>query len=357
VSAPATKPEARIVPRAGLGAVGTRLTEEPLSIAYFGASVTAQKDGYRPLLHERFRRRFGQDHSSRYAAIGGVDIVSAAFLADDFVVRHRPDLCLIEFTSIELIWGSSIATAEEAMDGVVSKLRAAEIQPCLLHLARREWHEKNADLLAAFERVAERHGIPSIDLTGVVLESTQTDRILRDPVHTTPAGSELVAKLIAGAIEAIAPDDLPTDSGELPPLPGTDDYRQARVLPVSSEDAAGSAEMRLFRLQRPYLELPVRSPIHRRFSDRLAGLVMLVGPESGELEIADRRGPQRLMTWDAWCHYERFTACLFERTCEAGGAVSIELTDTVPDYAQCRRPIGPPERRTAKVIGYMVLPA
>ena len=359
--APATGPRAQIVPRGGFGTVGPKLSEDPVSISYFGASVTAQKDGYRPLLHDRLRDRFRQDHRSSFAGIGGVDVVSAVFLADEFVARHRPDLCLIEFTSTELIWGSSVAEAKGAMDGILAKLTAAGTRPCLLHLARREWHEQHTDVLAAFERAADRHGIPSIDLTGVFLESAGTDaaanRIFRDAVHITAAGAELASELIADAIESVAAQDPHRGTDWERPDPSSNEYRGAHVLAVVAEDAAGPARMCVLRLQRPYLEFPHGSSIRRRFEERLAGLVLLVGPDSGELEVVDRRGPQRLMIWDEYCHYERFTACLFERPCEAGGEVSIELTDTVPDYASCRRPMDPPERRTVKVIGYMVLPA
>jgi GDSL-like Lipase/Acylhydrolase family len=356
VSTPATKPQARIVPRSGLGPVGAKLGEEALSIAYFGASVTAQKEGYRPLLHERLRNRFGQDHSSVFAAVGGVDVVSAAFLADEFVVNHQPDVCLIEFTSSELIWGSTVARAEAAMDGIVAKLRAAGIQVCLLHLARREWQQQHRDLLAAFERGAERHGVPSIDLTAPFAESAATDPLFRDLVHMTPAGAELVAELASKAIGSIAASGPADQTDEQAAGRGDEDFRGAHVVPVAAEDATG-AEMRLFRLHRPYLELPPGPAIRRQFTNRVAGLVMVVGPEAGELEITDRRGSQRLMTWDEYCHYDRFTSCLFERPCEPGSDVSIELTDAVPDYARCRRPLDAPERRVAKVMGYMVLPA
>jgi hypothetical protein len=354
VSAPTTKPVARIVPRAGFGAAGAELSERPLSIAYFGASVTAQKEGYRPLLHERLRSRFGQDHDSVFAAIGGVDIVSAVFLVDEFVVRHDPDLCLIEFTSVEPRSGDRVAQAEAAMDGAVAKLRRAGCRPCLLHLARRDWRGINGNLLDAFERVAERHEIPSIDLTDTLFEQTAV-QIFRDDVHTTSTGAQLIAELNDQAIGSIAIDDPRTEGGEEMPDPVGDDLRDAHAIPVGAEDAEGPAEMLLFRLQRPYLELPAASSIRRRFADRLAGLVLLVGPESGELEIVNRSGRQRLMTWDEYCFYERYTALVFDRPCELG-EVSIELTDTVPDYASCRRPVEPPEHRTAKVIGYLVLP-
>jgi hypothetical protein len=356
VSPSATEPRARIVPRAGLGAAGTRLTEQPASIAYFGASVTAQKQGYRPLLQERLRRRFGLEHESVFAGIGGVDVISAVFLADEFVVQRRPDLCLIEFTSTVPIRDSTLADAERAMEGMIGKLVAAGIQPCLLHLGRREWRTEHAEQLAAFERVAGRHQVPSIDLTPAFTESDDPGRLFRDPVHTSAPGSELVAQLTDDALASIAtarPDE-PED--RVPAAPSGKRFHGAHVVPVTSRDSSPAGEMGLFRLHRPFLELPLGSSIRRRFDERLAGLVMLVGPESGELEIVDPDGVQRLMAWDQYCHYERFTVCLFERPCAVGAEVAIRLTETIPDYSQCRRPVDPPDRRTARMLGYAVLP-
>jgi hypothetical protein len=357
VSVPAAKPQARIVQRAGFGQVGAKLGRERLTVAYFGASVTAQREGYRPLLHRRLCDRFGQDHQPIFAAVGGIDVAAAVFLTDDLVIRHRPDLCLVEFTSVEPGSAGLLARAETAMDGVIVKLREIGCMPCLLHLPRREVREGSSELRDAFERVADRHRIPSIDVTSVVEGSSDpaTAPIFRDEVHTSDSGSCLVAELVERAIGSLAGDATATVQAGVPDPVG-DDYRHAHVIPVAEGDADGPAELRLFRLQRQFLELGAGTAIRRRFSERLAGLVMLVGPESGELEISDGRGPQRLMAWDQFCSYERFTASVFDRPCNAGDEVSIELTGTVPDYSRSRHPIDPPERRLAKVMGYMVLP-
>jgi hypothetical protein len=354
VSALATK--ARTSPRSGFGEIGGALSRRPLSIGYFGASVTAQKEGYRPRLHRRLCERFKQDHQSLFAGVGGIDIVSAAFLADELIGNRRPDLCLVEFTTASLIWGSTLDEAEAAMNGVLAKLGRAGTRPCLLHLARGDWNDDHAAILAAFERVTDRRRVPSIDLTGAFLERMrrhdEAERLYRDEVHLTPTGGELAAELIDTAIASIA--GRPVEAGE-PPSELTCSHGDARFIPVSPEDAQGPAEMRQFRLQRPYLELPAADRIRRRFDDRLAGLVLVVGPDAGELEITDEGGTQRVMTWDDWCHYERFTACLFPRPTRPGSDVSIAVTDTVPDYDTCRIPMQPPACRTAKVIGYMTL--
>jgi hypothetical protein len=337
-----------------VSASATMLSEKPLSIAYFGASVTGQREGFRPLLHQRLRERSGQAHESVSAGIGGVNIIAATFLADELVLRHEPDLCLVEFTSSQLSPWQDAADGGAAMDGLLAKLRSAGCRPCLLHIYRRDWDERQTELMSAFEAAAERHDIPSIDLVTPLrqrVEEGEEDALFRDGVHTTDAGSRLVAELAEAALASIpAEQDLePVD------LPGAD-YSGAHLVPATAEDADGPADMRLFRLHQAYLEIRDGSAIRPHLAGRLAGLALIVGPDSGELEITDSAGAQRLMTWDEFCHYERFTAIAFERPCRTGDEISIGLTETVPDYARCRRPVHPPESRTAKVIGYLVLP-
>jgi hypothetical protein len=329
------------------------LATKPLSIGYFGASVTAQREGYRPRLDERLRVRFGQDHRSIFAGVGGIDVVSAVFLTDDLVTRHRPDLCLVEFTSTAVLGGSTLAEAEAAMDGILAKLTSAGTRPCLLHLPRREWRADHSEVLAALDRVADRCRTRSIDLTGPLLDRASAGvPVFRDEVHLAPAGADLAAQLIDEAIAPMLADESP--AGELPD-PLECGYRGAGLLPVAAEDAQGPASLRPYKMQRACLELPSGSEIRREFADRLAGLVLLVGPKSGEVEVSDRSGVQRVMTWDEWCHYERYTACRFGHPCEPG-EVAIALTDSVPDYSLGRQPYEPPEARVMKVMGYMVLP-
>jgi hypothetical protein len=350
--------DARVSPRAGLGPF-LRGPGEPGTIAYFGASVTVQRDGYRPRLHEMLRRRHGELRSL-YAGFGGVGIVSAAFLADELVVSHAPDLCLIEYTSARPDPGRGAKDAGAAMEGIVLKLLEAGIRPCILHLYRRDWDSRWAKTRDAFERVAERHGLPSIDLaTGFLARARAGEldeaRLFRDVVHTTPAGSELVAELTDRALGEITtssggsrstPRGEPTEAG----------FRDAHVVPALQDDALGPSAMGRFRLHWPYLEIGPSSAIRKRIECRIEGFVIIVGPHSGELEVSDGTASQRVMTWDDTCFYERLSTAILPRGCSAGADVKIQLTDTVPDYASCRRPLEPPAQRSLRLVGYMVRP-
>jgi hypothetical protein len=344
--------------RAGLGTAGGALSERECSIAYFGASVTVQKEGYRPRLHELLQRRFGQEHRSIVAAVGAIGIFSAVFLMDDLVIRREPELCLIDYTTAEFARHRPLDTAEEALDGALAKLEAAGIASCVIHLPRRTWNERADEVLDRFERVADRRGVPTIDLarpTWRAIDDGTLDpaAVFKDVVHTTPAGSELIAGAIDSAIGRLAAVPGHEPSGH----PATASFSRAHVVPAAIGDAGGAGRMETFRLIVPYLKIDGESAIRRTFDGRLAGLVVLAGPQSGEIEVTDATGSQRALIWDEDCSYERYMTVELDRECPAGAEVAIALTQTAPDYSVCRRPVEAPEHRDLRVVGYMVLPA
>src|SRR2546421_13112123 len=87
-----------IQPRDGLGELSSGLRDAPRTIAYLGASVTLQRDAYRPRLHARLQRRTGHEHRSITAAGGYAGAISAVFLMDNFFARHCPDRSVIRPT-------------------------------------------------------------------------------------------------------------------------------------------------------------------------------------------------------------------------------------------------------------------
>src|SRR6266516_2318846 len=88
-----------IEPRRGLGNAATMLSRRIGRIAYLGNSVTAQREGFRPLLHERLTAHFGQPHRLINAGLGGVGSLASLFTMEDLVLRFAPDLCFIECTT------------------------------------------------------------------------------------------------------------------------------------------------------------------------------------------------------------------------------------------------------------------
>jgi hypothetical protein len=359
-------PTAPLQQRRGLGEAGARLAAEPCAIAYLGASLAVQPDGYRPRLHEAIRRRLGQDHRAVPAAIGAIGAVSAVFLMDRFVLAHDPDLCLVDYSSgDDLVNDSPLDEVEEAVEGIAGKLAGASCPACFLHLPRAEWTARCDEVVARWERVADRHGIPSIDAGSPVralVESGEAgaEDLFTDGVHTSPRGSELIASMVDGALAELAAEGGGEPAGEHhEPAPGGRDYRLARLVSASPADG-GAGVPRLYRMSLPYLELSVGEAVTVELDGELVGLAVLRGPDSGRIQLSGD-GEESLMVWDRYCWYQRIGTVMPRRRPAAGERLTITLTGPPADVPPSAEP--PPQGREPyvagdtklKLIGYMVL--
>lgn len=325
-------------------------------ITYFGASVTVQREGYRPRLHERLCRRLGLEHRSLLAAVGATGLVSAACLTDELVTSHQPDLCLIEYAT-PLAGRRELGEGPAGLDGVIAKLLRAGCVPCLLHLYRRG--DDQPGVIESLEQIAQVHGVPTIDLAtpfraAIAAGELEEGRLVTDGIHTTPEGSELVAELACAGLTELIETGGP---GPTLTAPATDpSYREAASVQANIEDAHGAGRMGLFRLHRPVLEIPTGPGIRRRFDQALHGLSLIYGPDSGEIEVSASDGVERRMLFDDFCFIERFGTMLLKRPLSAGTEVSIRLTERIPDYEITRRPIDPPSDRSLRLFSYLVAP-
>jgi hypothetical protein len=349
--------EPEISVRAGFGQAARDLRQAPCAVAYLGASVTVQKEGYRPRLHEMIRRRFGQQHPSLFAAVGATGVLSAVFLTDELVASHRPTLCIIEY-STPTPGPRDLAEARSAIDGIIAKLLTVGCQPCLLHLYR--GGEGQDQIIRMFEEVAVKHGIPSIDLVTPLRAAVEAGRLdkrwlLRDGIHTTPEGSELVAEMADIALTRIA--DAGGPGAGLTAPPAVPSYRYAHQIAATLDDVSGSGEVELFRLHRPYLRIGRRARVRRSFDGALHGLAVVIGPESGEVEISAGGERQRKMVFDPSSHYERFGTVTLQNPVPPGIETTITLTETAPDHSITRHPIEPPSERSLQLFGYLIAPA
>ncbi len=354
--------EPRVEINGGLGDLPRRLRERPCTIAYLGASVTAQSDGYRTRLHEAIGRRTGQEHLAVAAGVGSVGSISGVFLMDDLVLAHDPDLCLVEFTTTDLGGETPPEAVEPAVEGIVLKLRDAGCAACLLHLYRADMPAGEDDpVLAAYARVARRHAIPLIDVAGALRERVGSGALavpdlVRDHVHTTPAGSDLVADAVdrgLARIEASEPGAAPA-----PEAPHPDSFHRARLVAARTDMALDPARARegRFRFVRPYVEVAPGNPLRATFAGELVGLVAIVGPSSGWVRVTAGENVQDVLLWDPWCHYDRLDTAVLQRRCPPGAEVTLESAEAPVDMSEARRPVDPgtARDRLLRVVWFMV---
>src|SRR5437764_7249306 len=156
---------ARLHARDGLREAGTRLRNEPCTIAYLGASVTAQREGYSSRLHELLCRLWKQPHRMIWAGTGALGSLSGVFLMDELVVKHRPQLCFVEYATGDFCGRTPPEELGPAIEGIAQKLRDIGCEPCFLYLYRSDiGFDGLNQVLAVYEAVAKHHHVPSIDL-------------------------------------------------------------------------------------------------------------------------------------------------------------------------------------------------
>jgi hypothetical protein len=263
----------------GLCDVARRLAEGPVTIAYMGNSVTAQKDGYRPHLHAGLVKRFGHAHKAVNAGFGGVGSIGSVCTMDDLVIRHRPALCFIECLTGDIGIGLHADTGP-ALEGMLRKLAAIGAAACFLNMPRRDAdYSRDNAVVALYARIVEHYGTPSVDL-GPMLKN-EDSALFRDVVHTTEAGSRRAADLMLGALDSKFA--LPRSKPPSTPLFACD-FSAATVAPMRIEalrDPSACATGR-FRLTTPYVEVGPDNEIafHSR-TNMLLGLLFVAGPHSG----------------------------------------------------------------------------
>ena len=138
-----------------------------------------------------------------------------------------------------------------------------------------------------------------------------------------------------------------------------DAFRAARIEAPSSVLAGGGpfAEGR-FRLVYPYLELERGREIRLTPGGELVGLLAVLGPHSGYIEVTAGVESGEYLLWDDECSYERLGSVILDPFAPAGCEVTIRVSDRAVDRSAAKRPVDAHEaaRTRLKLAGLMVRP-
>ena len=347
-------------PRRGLGTIRDAIRLRPFNIGYLGASVTAQRSGYVAPLHAELVRRTGQAHQAIVAAIGGLGSISGAFLMDDLLRDRTPDLCFVEFTTTDVEGYTPLHQVGPAVEGILRKLIRQGVQPVLLHLFRidTEYGPGNP-VISAYERVAEHYGVPSINLAEQWMrdQAWSQGAYLRDSVHLSEAGAVVCAGQILDELLALPEGSGPDESAaEGPPLHhDANDGTTIVRAKVKMLDQRARASRRLFRFNYPFLEIEPGCSLRFEAEKGVTGLLVVVGPRSGRIDVEDPAGVRQYELFDQYCHYERLNTVILTRGASDVRRVSVCLSLDEVDTSICRVPPTPysPSERRLSIVGFL----
>ena len=306
----------------------------PRSIAYLGNSLTVQKAGYRPALHQRLEQLWGAPLRQVNAGLGGVGSLACACLLDLLVLRHRPDLCLIECSAADMLGATPAAQFGPCLETIVRELVVAAVEPVLLHLPwRRSETAQRASTLAAYQRVADHYGISSVSLWDCW--TPHDGALLADGTHLTRLGGEEVAEVITPLLDAAWRQRRPRL-----PLPQPLHLRRPQWLAAAASDpefstTAGCRRSR-FRLSLPMLEVPVGDAVTITPPPReaITGLLVVADNAAGVVELSSLGKHERVQIRDQWCDQPRMQMILLDP--DISGAMQLQMSNHHVADRNCR---------------------
>jgi lysophospholipase L1-like esterase len=254
--------ESAAAPVRTLGRVFTKLKAgQPVTIAYFGGSITAAS-GYRVQVTKWFRSRFPKAEVREVnAAIGGTGSDLGAFRCGVDVVAHDPDLVFVVFNIND---GSPVGDFHKAtMEGIIRQLWASRSKPevVFLYTTSRTLNERRGSHPA----VARHYGIPQIDLQPPLLEAlkrtdlprptpaqlkdknldwTQPGQVfMSDSVHPNALGHAIYTQAIVTYLNSQI-DAPPSPPPSLPAPLVSAEFATTRLVPPAEATLSGEWEVK-----------------------------------------------------------------------------------------------------------------
>jgi hypothetical protein len=255
-----------------------QIIETPIKLAFFGASVTAQKEGYVDIFQaldviQKFE-------ITKYA-YGSLHIRDAGICFIDDVLSGNPNYCFIDWFSTGYIPSESELIVY--LDTFRDKFINNSCQIIFLFLSGSEEHmsDKRINMYNLAINYAKKYNIPYIDLRKRVKDLPTKD-LYRDTVHTLEFGSKIYGEFI---YQTFLEKILPFNNLNFSDISKTK-YSNIQKIPIDSETI--------------YEEISIIG------SAEIIGLFQNIGPYSGKIElIVDDTEKSIQDLWDCWCYYER----------------------------------------------------
>lgn len=266
-------------------------------IAFYGASVTQQRNG--------FVNHFAKLSKAKVLkfGFGGMHLSDAGICFVDKVVETHPNICFVDWFSTWYM--DQDGKFDLYIDAIVEKLQKIDCRVIFLFFPQNK-DLKVSDWKSFYQtckNYLKNQGVEYISVYEI-LERYPIEEILRDEIHTTKKGSELYAQEIFSYLQKSSP------------LPKADIrpniYSSLSVLPVK----------RSFDK-----ELVLEGGCH------IQGFFLKIGPWSGIVDISTGEISIKENTWDQWCYYGRDHMCF---NLQIEGKATFKISGESFDTSTCK---------------------
>jgi hypothetical protein len=320
----------------GLQTLLEALSKKVCKIVFIGNSVTAQKKGYRQYLSDLITQESKFQHNYINAGIGGVGSLASAFFVNDFVLRHRPDICFVECTVADIEGATPTHFIPDSIHGIIKKLKSQNIIICFLHLFNSNKSSiKVNHIISMYDGILAQYGVPSINIYQAfskLIDSGEyrNDDLLFDGVHTTDFGARLTAKYIFDAFLNVCEfnvklNSYPTASNRAHSiLEFTEITKPDKCLVNASKNFSRNK----FKNIISYIELKQDEFICFKVKEgALYGILLVIDQYSGVICIKYDSKQILVQTFDNWCDRERLQVLIFQEPISSNTSITITLSE------------------------------
>lgn len=312
-----------------------------LNIIYVGASVTAQKNGYRPSLNELLKERGLVVHEKVMATGATGSMFGLCNLSTLVDVDEKYDLAIYEYSTGDLNRG---LTPESEISNVVKEsleyLKSIAENVVMIHNYRSDYEGEKGDFIRKkYDLAAEELSIPIIDNTKYFenlrqkVKPDEWPQYYRDNVHSGDKGSNMTAALILERLDELF-DFSSSDQALSEPYSLRSGFTELNL--KSSE--RGIYTYPSSNQQFPFILLNSSQELIFKCKGEFWGIVSIVGPTSGWVEVrANGQVIQKFCQLDTHCYYDRVQPRQFLRNFKEETEIVICLTDGELDFGKVKQ--------------------
>lgn len=236
------------------------------NVAFFGASITQQQNGY--WYHFGLKN---PQYNIKTFGYGSMHLNDAGIAYIDDVLTFNPEYCFIDWFSTGYIKYNEDKFDEiiEYINTIIHKFYKNGTK--LIFLTFPDKTVDKTDIYIKINDYLQSINVPFLDISNTFDDNI--DKILRDGIHTTPFGSEEYARLINDyfhGFDITIPDTYPSENK----------YCTIKKLDINSV---------------------INNFIEFSGPCEVIGISQIIGPYTGLLDIDGTI----VNNWDRWCYYER----------------------------------------------------
>tara|TARA_Y100001970_G_scaffold122281_1_gene151579 strand:+ start:1877 stop:5005 length:3129 start_codon:yes stop_codon:yes gene_type:complete len=315
--------------------------KKAINVLYIGASVTAQKNGYRPELNKKLEAS-GYTVKQTILATGATGSIFGLCNLSTLQIPENEvfDLTVYEYSTGDLNIGlTPLDVMEDVVFESLAFLKTISQKVVLVNNYRSDYENGEGEFVREKHRdAAKLAGVPVIDTYPLFEEMRKSfsekdwKEIYRDNVHTSPKGSKLVSDHIFENLN-LSVLDSPFERGDSNTLKAGFYFPKisGRDIEIYTYPSSGQ-EFKYFRLK-------PNETISMKIKGEIWGLISVVGPTSGWVNVkANGTTIQEFCQLDAHCYYERIQPRQFMRNFEEEVELTIQLIDKELDFDNVKQP-------------------